>query len=58
MNKDQVVGFAKDVVGKVQQRAGKLIGSQEQQLKGLQKQVSGTLQKNVGDAKQYIKDQA
>ena len=32
MNKDQVKGAAKDVVGKVQEEAGKLVGSKEQQL--------------------------
>ncbi len=32
MNKDQVKGAAKDVVGKVQEEAGKLVGSKEQQI--------------------------
>ena len=35
MNKDQVKGVANDVAGKVQEEAGKLIGSKEQQIKGL-----------------------
>lgn len=56
MNKDQVKGKAKDLVGKAQQEAGKLIGSKEQQAKGLKKQVSGKMQKSVGDAKEVIKD--
>ena len=56
MNKDQVKGVAKDVAGKVQEKAGKLVGSKEQQIKGLSKQVSGKLQKSVGDVKQSIKD--
>ncbi|MBK5265311.1 MAG: CsbD family protein, partial [Alphaproteobacteria bacterium] len=30
MNKDQVKGETKDLVGKVQEEAGKLIGSKEQ----------------------------
>jgi uncharacterized protein YjbJ (UPF0337 family) len=56
MNKDQVKGGAKDVVGKVQEEAGKLVGSNEQQAKGLSKQIAGKVQKAVGDAKQSVKD--
>ena len=55
MNKDQVKGGAKDLAGKVQQQAGKLTGSKEQQAKGLQKQASGKVQKGVGDAREAIK---
>lgn len=56
MNKDQVKGAAKDVAGKVQQQAGKLVGSKRQQAKGLAKQLSGKTQKAVGDVKQAIGD--
>jgi uncharacterized protein YjbJ (UPF0337 family) len=56
MNKDQVKGVAKDVAGKVQEQAGKLVGSKEQQIKGLSKQISGKAQKGVGDVKQSVKD--
>ena len=56
MNKDQVKGAAKDIAGKVQEEAGKLVGSKEQQAKGLAKQVEGKLQKGVGDVKQSVKD--
>ena len=56
MNKDQVKGAAKDVAGKVQQEAGKLVGSKRQQAKGLAKQVSGKTQKAVGDVKQSVAD--
>ena len=56
MNKDQVKGAAKDVVGKVQEKAGKVVGSKEQQIKGLSKQISGKVQKAVGDAEQSVKD--
>lgn len=55
MNKDQVKGAAKDVAGKVQQQAGKLVGSEKQQAKGLAKQVAGKVQKGVGDVKEAIK---
>ncbi|MGA8147297.1 MAG: CsbD family protein [Gallionellaceae bacterium] len=56
MNKDQVKGAAKNVAGKVQQEAGKLVGSKEQQIKGLSKQIAGKAQKDVGDVKQSVKD--
>jgi len=56
MNKDQVKGVAKDVAGKVQEQAGKLVGSKEQQIKGLSKQISGKVQKGFGDVEQSVKD--
>ena len=56
MNKDQVKGVAKDVAGKVQEQAGKLVGSKEQQIKGLSKQIAGKVQKAVGDVEQSVED--
>ena len=56
MNKDQMKGVARDVAGKVQEQAGRLVGSKEQQIKGLSKQISGKIQKCVGDAKQSVED--
>jgi len=56
MNKDQVKGTVKDAAGKVQEKAGELTGSREQQAKGITKQVEGTAQKNYGDAKEAVKD--
>lgn len=35
MNKDQIKGLAKDMTGKAQEEIGKLVGSKEQQAKGL-----------------------
>ena len=56
MNKNQVKGELKDVGGKVQEEAGKLMGNKEQQAKGLQKQVTGKIQKGLGDAQQTVKN--
>jgi uncharacterized protein YjbJ (UPF0337 family) len=56
MNKDQVKGAAKDVAGKLQEEAGKLVGSKKQQIKGLSKQIAGKMQKGVGDVKQAVED--
>ena len=55
-NKDQVKGELKDLGGKIQEEAGKLVGSKEQQGKGLQKQAEGKLQKGVGDLKETVTD--
>jgi uncharacterized protein YjbJ (UPF0337 family) len=57
MNKDQITGASKEAAGKVQQEAGKLIGSKEQQAKGLLKQAEGKAQKIAGDAKDIGKDE-
>jgi len=56
MNRDQVKGASKDVAGKIQQAAGKLVGSKKQQVKGLAKQISGKSQKAVGDVEQAVED--
>ena len=56
MNKDQVKGYAKEVAGKVQSKAGELVGNKEQQAKGLLKEAEGKTQKNVGDAKEVVKN--
>ena len=56
MNKDQLKGGIKNAEGKIQEQAGKLTGSPEQQLKGLAKQVAGKTQESIGDAKQFVKD--
>ncbi|MFJ2990646.1 CsbD family protein [Collimonas sp. NPDC087041] len=58
MNKDQVKGVSKDIAGKIQEGAGKLVGSKEQQAKGLTKQVEGKFEKSLGDVKEVIKDTA
>ncbi|MBE2260184.1 MAG: CsbD family protein [Candidatus Accumulibacter sp.] len=55
MNKDQVKGAAKDLGGKVQEKVGKLVGSKEQQAKGLKHQAEGKVQKHVGDVKENLK---
>ena len=56
MNKDQVEGATKNLVGKVQEQVGKLVGSEEQEGKGISKQISGKVQESVGDVKETVKD--
>jgi uncharacterized protein YjbJ (UPF0337 family) len=56
MNKDQVKGAAKNIGGKVQEEAGKLGGSKQQQAKGLIKQAEGKVQQRVGNLTEGVKD--
>ncbi|MBI3730339.1 MAG: CsbD family protein [Burkholderiales bacterium] len=58
MNSDQVKGAAKKVAGKVQQEAGKLVGSKEQQVKGAAKQVEGSMQKSLGNVREALKERS
>ncbi len=55
MNKNQISGNAKDLAGKVQEEVGKLVGSKDQQAKGLGKQVAGKAEKAYGDAREAVK---
>jgi uncharacterized protein YjbJ (UPF0337 family) len=55
MNKDQIKGVAKDIGGKAQETAGQLVGSEEQQARGLSNQIEGKSEKALGDAKEAIK---
>ena len=52
MNRDQVKGRMKQAGGKMQAKAGKATGSLKHQAKGMGKQVSGTLQKTMGDTRE------
>ena len=45
MNRDQVAGKGKEIAGTVHQKAGELMGSTSQQLKGLAKRIKGKFQK-------------
>ena len=51
MNKDQAKGFFKGTLGKMQERAGQVIGSSDQRSKGLARQAEGRLQKAYGNVK-------
>ena len=56
MNKDQVKGAAKEGMGKVQKKTGKLIGSPEQRAKGLAKEMEGKAQKSLGNVKETFEE--
>jgi len=54
MNKNQMDGAMKQAEGKIQQKAGELLGNHEAQAKGLAKQVQGKAEGKLGDAKQAV----
>ena len=58
INKDQVEGRTKEAAGKVQEVAGKAVGSPTQELKGKIKKNMGAAQAKVGDLREDAKDSA
>ena len=52
MNKDQAKGKAMNFAGKVQEQAGKLVGSIKLQAKGLSMQISGRVHESFGAIRQ------
>lgn len=56
MNQDQIKGSIKDAAGKVQRKAGEMVGSEEHQAKGMEKQAEGKTQKTAGNIKETVKD--
>jgi uncharacterized protein YjbJ (UPF0337 family) len=54
MNSDQIKGKAKDIGGKIQEEAGKVVGSSQQQAKGLANQAEGKVQEKYGDLKDSV----
>ena len=58
INKDQVDGRVKEAAGKVQEVAGRAVGSPTQELKGKLKKNIGSVQADYGDAKERNKEAA
>jgi uncharacterized protein YjbJ (UPF0337 family) len=56
MNKDQIKGAVKDAAGRMQEQAGKFVGSYDLQVKGIYRQVQGQTQKSFGDVREAVKD--
>jgi uncharacterized protein YjbJ (UPF0337 family) len=54
INKDQVEGRAKEAAGKVQEVAGKAVGSTTQQVKGAINKTAGAAQAKYGDIKNDV----
>lgn len=56
MNNDQVKGTFKEVAGKLQAQAGKVVGITEQRVKGHLLEAEGKAQHVFGDAKSLVKN--
>lgn len=56
INKDQVEGRVKEAAGKVQEVAGRTVGSTSTELKGKVNQGAGAAQAKYGDVKEDVKD--
>ena len=56
MNENQVKGGAKDIAGKVQEKAGEITGNKSQEAKVTAKQVEGKVQQKAGDVQEAVKD--
>lgn len=56
INKDQVEGRAKEAAGKIQEVAGKVVGSGKEQMKGNINKNVGAAQAKFGDLKSDMKN--
>lgn len=56
INKDQVKGNVKEVGGKIEKTAGKLVGNEKLEDKGAKREFAGKVQTQVGNLKEAIKD--
>lgn len=56
MNKDQIKTALNGALGRVQEHAGKTIGSSEQEAKGLIRQGQARLQKAYDDVKDALRN--
>ncbi|WP_237153871.1 CsbD family protein [Oryzibacter oryziterrae] len=56
MNKDQIIGTAKQAAGTVTAKAGEVLQLKELETKGKVVQIKGKFQKNVGNIRDVLKD--
>jgi len=56
MNTDHIVGKAKEIAGEIQEHAGRLVGSKEQEAKGHAREFEGKAQQKAADVKEAIED--
>ncbi len=56
MNKDQVAGRVEEAKGKLKEVAGKVVGNEKLEGKGIADQAAGKVQKTYGDVKEKAKD--
>jgi len=58
MNKHQVEGRVDQAAGKVKEVAGRVVGNEDLEARGLADQVKGKAQSTYGDVKEGAKDSA
>ncbi len=56
MEKDTIIGAAKEIKGKVRNAVGHATGNEKEEVRGKMDEVEGKLQKNYGKIKEVIKD--
>ncbi|MGI4982256.1 MAG: CsbD family protein [Janthinobacterium lividum] len=56
MAEDQIVGTAKNAVGKIQDAAGALLGDTSQQVEGKGRQLAGKVQAQYGETVDQVVD--
>lgn len=56
MDKDRIVGSAKDIAGKVESTVGEMAGDSKTQAEGRAREASGTVQNLYGQAKDAARD--
>ena len=56
INKDQVKGHIKEVGGKIEKEAGKVVGNEKLEDKGAKRELAGKVEAHVGNLKEAIKD--
>jgi uncharacterized protein YjbJ (UPF0337 family) len=55
MDKDQVIGSAKQVKGAVEESVGSTVGNAKLESQGRAKKVEGKIQKAIGDFRNWLK---
>jgi uncharacterized protein YjbJ (UPF0337 family) len=56
MNKHQVKGVTNQVTGGIKKEVGKLTGDRSTQARGTATEIKGKLQKDMGDAKEVVRN--
>ncbi|MFZ6690821.1 CsbD family protein [Undibacterium sp. SXout20W] len=54
MNKDQMQGTAREIIGTFQKNFGEIFGNTVQKENGKMNQIAGQSQKSLGDIKEFI----
>lgn len=55
MNKHQVKGVTNQVTGEIKEQIGRMTGDRATEARGQARQIKGSLQKDLGDAKEAIR---